>query len=178
MGLLCLQPQDRHIQEAVLGPSAPCPSGPDNSPLTPLQTAPASLSPELEEGAEPLAGTCHRTSISICWGFGGGGGGDAAKTPRIGQTVGAEAEKRRNWRVASEPAGAERGGARGSGRERAAALPCPRLEGVPTPLPPPLSSTALTSKLCHSHFTGGKGHSQRRSDMLRATSSGSLPGTV
>lgn len=107
LGSLCLRPPDPHIEEAVLGPSAPSPSGPGNSPLTP-----ASLSPELGGGAEPLAGTFHRTSVSSL--------GDAARTPRIGRTWGSSSKRERlEGGQQTSP-----GRTRGRGRERAEGLPC------------------------------------------------------
>lgn len=106
MGLLCLQLQDRHMEEAVLGPSAPSPSGPDNGPLTPLQTA--LLVSILSWGKVLSLWQGHVAEPQSPFVGGRGSGGDAAKTPGIGQTVGAEAEKWRSWKVASKPAGAER----------------------------------------------------------------------
>lgn len=70
--------------EAVLGPPDPSSSESGTSPPHPS----AGLKPELQQGAEPLAETALKTSVS--------GLGDAVRTPRIAGTWGQKQRKKKN----------------------------------------------------------------------------------
>ena len=69
--------------EAVLGPPDPSSSESGTSPPHPS----AGLKPELQQGAEPLAETALKTSVS--------GLGDAVRTPRIAGTWGQKQKKKK-----------------------------------------------------------------------------------